>query len=68
VVRHDRRRNTLELVLALHVGTLVSIILVYWKDLIQLPRQPWLCGLLILATIPAGIVGLLSEGYLRAGL
>ncbi|MDB5337053.1 MAG: uppP, partial [Planctomycetaceae bacterium] len=53
--------NTLELVLALHVGTLVSIILVYWKDLIQLPRQPWLCGLLILATIPAGVVGLLLK-------
>lgn len=53
--------NTLELVLALHVGTLVSIILVYWKDLIQLPRQPWLCGLLILATIPAGLVGLLLK-------
>lgn len=53
--------NTLELVLALHVGTLVSIILVYWKDLIQLPRQPWLCGLIILATIPAGIVGLLLK-------
>jgi len=53
--------NTLELVLALHVGTLVSIILVYWKDLIQLPRQPWLCALLILATIPAGLVGLLLK-------
>jgi undecaprenyl-diphosphatase len=53
--------NTLELVLALHVGTLVSIILVFWKDLIKLPRQPWLCGLLILATIPAGLVGLLLK-------
>lgn len=53
--------NTLELVLALHVGTLISIILVYWNDLKQLPRQPWLCGLLILATIPAGLVGLLLK-------
>lgn len=50
--------NTLELVLALHVGTLISIIAVFWKDLVKLPRQPWLCGLLILATIPAGLVGL----------
>ncbi|MDB5389359.1 MAG: uppP [Planctomycetaceae bacterium] len=53
--------NTLELVLALHVGTLISIIAVFWKDLVKLPRQPWLCGLLILATIPAGIVGLLLK-------
>ncbi len=53
--------NTLELVLALHVGTLVSIILVFWKDLKKLPSQPWLCGLLVLATIPAGLVGLLFK-------
>lgn len=53
--------NTLELVLALHVGTLVSIIAIYWKELWQLPRQPWLCGLLVLATIPAGFVGLLLK-------
>lgn len=53
--------NTLELILALHVGTLVSIVAIYWKDLIRLPRQPWLCGLLILATIPAAVVGLLLK-------
>lgn len=53
--------NTLELVLALHVGTLISIIAIYWKDLLRLPRQPWLCGLIILATIPAGVVGLLFK-------
>jgi len=53
--------RTLELVLALHVGTLVSIIAVFWKDLIKLPRQPWLCGLIVLATIPAGLVGLLLK-------
>lgn len=56
----DTKKN-LELVLALHVGTLVSIIIIYWKDLIQLPRQPRLCGLIILATIPAGVVGLLLK-------
>lgn len=53
--------NTLELILALHVGTLVSIVAIYWKELIRLPRQPWLCALLILATIPAGVVGLLLK-------
>ena len=53
--------NTLELVLALHVGTLISIIAIFWKDLVRLPRQPWLCALLILATIPAGVVGLLFK-------
>lgn len=53
--------DTLELVLALHLGTLISIIAVFWKELKDLPKRPALCGLIILSTIPAGIVGLLLK-------
>jgi len=41
----------------LHIGTLGSIIVVYWRDLWELRRNWKLCGLIVLATIPAGIAG-----------
>jgi len=49
--------NSLELVLALHVGTLLSIIAIYYRELLALPRHPKLCGAIILATIPVAIIG-----------
>jgi undecaprenyl-diphosphatase len=53
----------LELTLILHVGTLLAIIVIYWNDLIRLFRQPRLCGLIVLATIPVGVVGLAFKKY-----
>lgn len=44
---------------ALHVGTLISVVAVFWRDIVaMLTGKNWrLVGYLILATIPAVIVG-----------
>lgn len=42
----------------LHIGTLGSIVLIYWRDLVGLLKNPRLCALIIVATIPAGVIGL----------
>lgn len=47
----------MEMVLALHVGTLASIVAIYWNDLWALPRRPKLCAAIVLATIPVGLIG-----------
>ncbi len=44
----------------LHIGTLIPVIIVLWKEIIELFKKPFKkMGLLVLATIPAGVVGLL---------
>ncbi len=48
----------LSLDVALHVGTLASILVVYRRDLISLRRRPRLCGMIVLASLPAAVVGL----------
>lgn len=42
----------------LHIGTLGSIVVVYWRDLWELRLNWKLCGLIVLATIPAGVAGI----------
>lgn len=44
--------------IALHVGTLGSILVVYFRDLLKLLRNPHLCAMIIVGTIPAAVVGL----------
>lgn len=48
----------MELTIVLHVGTLLSIAVVFRKELFEHLQRPQLCLLIILATIPVGIVGL----------
>lgn len=55
---------------ALHGGTLMALIIYFWKDLTELVKalfvkssQTKLAWLLIIATLPAVVVGLLLEGY-----
>lgn len=44
----------------LHIGTLVAVFVVFFKDILELFKPPFkTMGLLILATLPAGIVMLL---------
>ncbi len=44
----------------LHIGTLIPVVIVLWKEIIALFKKPFnLFGLLVLATIPAGVVGLI---------
>ncbi len=43
----------------LHIGTLIPVVIVLWKEIIALFKKPFnKLGLLVLATIPAGVVGL----------
>lgn len=51
-----------DLNVALHVGTLGSIVLYYARDLWRLRRESWRSlGLLVVATIPAGVIGVALE-------
>lgn len=46
----------------LHLGTLVAVCVVFYKDIISLFKKPFkTLGFLILASVPAGIVGLLLD-------
>lgn len=47
----------------LHAGSLIAIVIFYWKVLVGFlrPKQWKLAGMLILATIPAGVVGMALE-------
>lgn len=51
---------------ALHLGTLLSIVVVFWKDLLQLVHKTRLCVAIVIATIPAGIVGVVWKDTLEA--
>jgi undecaprenyl-diphosphatase len=44
----------------LHVGTLIPVIIVLWKEILALFKKPFnRFGYLVLATIPAGIIGII---------
>src|SRR5262249_18327512 len=49
----------------LHVGTLGSILVVYRRDLRFVLRDFRLCALIVLASIPAGVVGVLFKDKLE---
>lgn len=43
----------------LHLGTLIPVIIVLWKQILEVFKKPFkLFGCLVLATIPAGILGI----------
>lgn len=56
----------LQLNVALHLGTLFSIVFVYWSDLWRLLRQPKLIVCIIVATIPAAVVGLTLKDWFES--
>lgn len=69
---NDGQINLLLFNILLHVGTLVAVCAVFWRDIIDLFKKPFKTLLyLIVATIPAGIVGLLfmdwSESLTSSG-
>lgn len=49
--------------IALHFGTLLSILLVYRKELIKLVSDFNMIKLIVIATIPVGVIGLLLKDY-----
>ena len=52
--------------LTLHLGTLAAILLVYRKDIWGIWRKPRLCLAIVLATIPAAVLGVLLKKYVKA--
>ena len=46
---------------ALHVGSLFSILVVFWRDILALRHQPRVCALIVLASVPVAVVGLAFE-------
>ena len=51
----------------LHFGTLLSVIFVFWKDILALFKKPFKTILmLIVATVPAGVIGLLFNDKIEA--
>ena len=51
----------------MHLGTLIAVIVVFWRDILALFRKPFKTLLmLIVATIPAGVVGLLFKDRIEA--
>lgn len=53
---HDR--ENVILTVTLHVGTLASLLVVYRRDLWGIWRKPRLCLAIVLATIPAAVLGI----------
>ena len=51
----------------MHLGTLIAVVIVFWKDIVALFRKPFkMLLMLIVATIPAGIIGLLFSDEIDA--
>ena len=49
--------------IALHFGTLLSILVVYRRELVALLKDRWLMLMIVVATIPVGVVGLSLKDY-----
>src|SRR4030065_2210166 len=61
--------DTLTFYVALHAGTLLSLILFFWKDWTELiVKKHRLFGLIILASIPAGVAGFFLNDIVENGL
>ena len=52
--------------IALHFGTLLSILLVYRRDLVKLLSDRRLMLMIVLATVPVGLVGIFLKDYVNA--
>lgn len=56
-------RESITMGIALHFGTLMSILVVYRAELFQLMRDWRLMMLIVIATIPVGLVGIALKDY-----
>ena len=54
------------LTITLHLGTLAAILVVYRRDLCEIWRKPRLCLAIVVASIPAAVVGLLFKEQIEA--
>ncbi|MDP2156407.1 MAG: undecaprenyl-diphosphatase UppP [Nitrospirota bacterium] len=61
--------DTLTFDVALHAGTLLSLIICFWRDWVELIfKKQKLFLLIILASVPAGIAGVLLNDYVEHAL
>lgn len=51
---------------ALHFGTLLSITVVYFRDLLELRKNFRLMAMIVVASIPVGVIGLLFKDQIEA--
>jgi undecaprenyl-diphosphatase len=47
----------------LHTGTLFSILIIYRKEVLKLRLQPKVCLLIVVASVPAGLLGIQAKGF-----
>lgn len=60
--------SSLQMNVALHLGTLFSIVAVYCDELRRILRDRRMCLLIILATIPVALIGLAFEDWIEQEL
>jgi len=60
--------DPVELFMVLHLGTLFSILTVYWREVLALIKQPRLCLLIVCATIPVVIIAMPLKDFFDATL
>ncbi|MFH1442012.1 MAG: undecaprenyl-diphosphate phosphatase [Candidatus Omnitrophota bacterium] len=56
-----------ELVLSvvLHFGTVLALIIFFFKDIIKILRSPKMMGLIIIITIITGVIGIIGKDYIE---
>ncbi|MFA5793813.1 MAG: undecaprenyl-diphosphate phosphatase [Candidatus Brocadiia bacterium] len=57
--------TNLSLIVFLHVFSLLAIIISFYKEIFELLTQPKVILMIIIATIPAGLIGYLFEDYIQ---
>jgi len=61
--------DTLSFDIALHTGTLIALLACFWRDWIELiTKKQKLFGLIVLASIPAGVTGYLLNNFAERAL
>ena len=63
----DQEQFGLTYDIALHFATLIAVFIVFWPDIVALLKKPIqkFTGLLIIATIPAALVGVFFDDYIE---
>ena len=64
----DIKEGALSFDIALHLATLVAVVTIYWKKIIEMIRRPFskLTMYIVLGTIPIGILGLLFNDLIES--
>src|SRR3954468_16168374 len=53
---------------ALHLGTLVALVIYFWKDWFDLLKKPTMIAYIVVATIPGAVAGVLFESQVENAL